>query len=180
MNQVNKPNKPNKPDKPYDNGWKRLLDVCAQDLLSWIAGDVVFTGRRSEEFESTKIDADLMLEVMQQDQKVMIHIEAQSTPDTNMAQRLLVYNALAHRRYKCPVMSYVIYLRKGGERPSSPLLWFSPEGQEVLRFHYRDIELPDYTPEALFATGLRGVYPLIPFSAGGARKEVIEEIMCAA
>ena len=44
MNKPNKSNQPDKPDKPYDNGWKRLLDICAQDLLDWIAGKVVFKG----------------------------------------------------------------------------------------------------------------------------------------
>jgi len=110
----------------------------------------------------------------------LYHLEIQSGPDADMAQRLLEYNVLAYRRYQCPVSSYVIYLRKGGERPQPPLVRTLPDGKEILRFDYIDIELPDYIPEDLFATGLRGLFPLIPFSAGGARKEVIEEIMCAA
>jgi len=162
---------------PYDNGWKRLLDICTQDLLSWIAGDVVFAGRRSEEFESVKIDADLMLEASHGDQKVFMHIEAQSTPDDDMAQRLLEYNALAYRRYQCPIMSYVIYLRKGGKRPKPPLIRLSPAGKELLRFHYEVIELEDYAAKELFATGLRGILPLVPFSHDGKRREVIEEII---
>jgi len=174
---VNKPNKSDMPDKPYDTGWKRLLDICAQDLLDWIARKVVFAGRRSEEFQTEKMHADLMLEGIYEDQRVLVHIEAQSTPDTAMAQRLLEYNVLAHRRYKCPVMSYVVYLKKGGERPPSPLQWHSPDGREILRFYYEDIELPDYAPEALFATELRGILPLIPFAAEGARREVVEQII---
>jgi len=175
--QINKPNQSDNPDKPYDQGWKRLLDICAQDLLDWIARKVVFAGRRAEEFQSEKVGADLMLEGIYEDQRVLIHIEAQSTPDTTMAQRLLIYNVLARRRYKCPVLSYVIYLRKGGERPAPPLEWFLPDGREILRFHYEDIELPNYAPEALFATGLKGVLPLIPFAADGARREVVEQII---
>jgi hypothetical protein len=39
---LNKPDKQDMPDKPYDTGWKSLLDLCAQDLLDWIVGKVVF------------------------------------------------------------------------------------------------------------------------------------------
>src|SRR5436305_8692921 len=163
--------------KPYDSGVKRLLTHCMQDFLDWFATGALATGNRSKEFESVSIYADESHEAMVDDELVLYHLEIQSGPDSDMAQRLLEYNVLAYRRYKCPVSSYVIYLRKGGERPQPPLVRMLPDGREILRFAYTDIELPCYTPGEIFATGLRGLFPLIPFSTDGARREVIEDII---
>lgn len=119
-----------------------------------------------------------MIEALQDNQTVLIHIEAQSKPDNNMAQRLLEYNVLAYRRYKCPIMSYVIYLRKAGKkRPPPTLVRVAPDGQEILRFTYREIELAKIAYEELFETGLKGLLPLVPLSLGGARKEIVEEVI---
>jgi hypothetical protein len=164
-------------DKSYDDGLDRLLDVCAQDLLDWIAGKVVFVGRRTEEFECEKIEAGIVLEGVGEDYRVLLHIAAQGTPDTTMAENVLMYNVLVGGQYDCPVMSYVLYLKKGEEHTSSPLQWFLPDGSEVLSFYYEERVLSDYSSDTLFATGLKGILPLIPFTADGARREVVEEII---
>src|SRR5258708_33728208 len=129
------PNQPEKQANPYDNGFKRLMRICIQDLLTWFAKDAIWTGNRSKEFQSVTIDADEMHEIIQCGQTALCHIEAQSGPDADMEQRLLEYSVLAHRYYPLPIESHVIYLRDVGSPPESPLIWLSADGNEILRFH---------------------------------------------
>jgi predicted transposase YdaD len=164
-------------DKPYDNGAKRLLALCAQDFFDWLLAGALFTGTSSEAFQSLTIQADAMQEALLNDRPIIVHFEMQSGPDPDMAQRLLEYHVLAYRRYQRPVTSYVIYLRKGGALPHSPLIRSMPDGQEILRFHYQVMALWDLESEDLLELGLRGLYPLVPFTRGGARRERVEEII---
>ena len=165
------------PEKPYDNGVKRLLDLCAQDFLDWLAPGAVFTGRRSEAFQSLAIEADAIHEMQRDDQLELAHLEIQSTADANIEQRLLEYNILAFRRYQCFVNSYVIFLREGGENLKPPLVRKRTDGCEGLRFLYEVIIMRHLTPEQVLETAPRGVWALLPFARGGAQREVVEEVM---
>ena len=137
----------------------------------------MFTKQGIGEFKSVTIDADAMQFCTINDFPVVIHLEIQSGEDRNMEQRLLEYNTLAYRYFRSPVLSYVVYLRAGGRRPKSPLVRLSPDGQEILRFHYEYIELADMPYDDLFAKNLRGLLPLVPFSKDGASREVVEQII---
>ncbi len=130
-------------DKPWDNGAKRLLDEAAQDFLDWVLQGAFFTGQRSQEFESRPLDADAMQEIIFQDRRMLFHVEFQSGPDPEMELRLLEYCVLAYRRYQCPVYSIVVYLQKGGKIAISPFVMVLPDGEEILRFHFRVINIYD-------------------------------------
>jgi hypothetical protein len=52
-----------------------------------------------------------------------------------------------------------------------------PDGEEILRFHYKVILLWKIPYEDLLNTGLRGLYPFVPLARGGAKRKVIEEII---
>lgn len=97
------------------------MSICAQDFLDWLAPGSFFTGKLSEKFESISIEADAIHETILCDELSLVHMEFQSGPDPNMAQRLLEYLILAFRRYKCPVTSYILYL-KDCDPPTPPLL----------------------------------------------------------
>lgn len=159
---------------PYDNGSKRLLDLCTQEFLTWLTRGALFTGRRSEEFQSVKIEADAMMEALLDDVPALVHVEVQSGPDPDMAQRMLEYAVMAYRRYQCPILSYVIYLRGGGEFLEPPLVRMTHDGKELLRFHYEVIVLRERPYEELLKHGL---YPLALFALNGSRREVVEEIL---
>src|SRR6266568_9150719 len=126
------------PKKPYDNGSKRLLSVCAQDLLDWLAPGARFTGQFSEQFQSAELEADAMIETLCNDEREFVHFEFQSGPDSDMAQRMLEYAVLAYGRYRCSVRSYVLYLRKSGTPPATPLI-----REQFLWFRYRVIQVCD-------------------------------------
>src|SRR5579884_1249644 len=163
-------------DKPYDSGSKRLLNTCAQNLLNWIASGALFSGRFSEEFQSLKIDADSMIEATWHGKQSVVLVEFQSNPDSDMAQRLAEYSIMAYRRYECPIVAYVIYLKKGkGKLPQPPLIRLHPNDiEELHRFQYKAIFLWKIPYKELIEMGL---YPLAPLAKGGAKREVIEEII---
>jgi flagellar biosynthesis/type III secretory pathway protein FliH len=71
----------------------------------------------------------------------------------------------------------LIYLRDVGEVPESPLRWELPNGYEVLRFHYRCIELAKIPIEEFRKLRLVGLSPLLLLTRGGAKREVVEEII---
>src|SRR5437762_4520670 len=110
------------PNKPFDNGSKRLVAICAQDLLDWLAPGARFTGQFSEQFQSAEIEADAMMETYNNNEREFVHFEFQSSYDANMSRRMLKYAVLAHDRYECPIRSYVLYLRRSGTPPETPLI----------------------------------------------------------
>lgn len=164
-------------DQPYDNGVKRLLTRCAQDFLDWLMQGAVYTGRRSERFQSISIEADHFHEVRLLDESELVHLEFQSTPDDEMVKRLLQYNLLAYCRYGYTVNSYVIYLRKGGEDLHPPLIVRSASGKEIWRFHYEVIIMRDMTAQEVLDCPFRGIWTLAPFTKDGARREVVEKVI---
>ncbi len=100
-----------------------------------------------------------------------------STDDAEMAQRLLEYNILATREHGRKVLSCVIYLRPDKTIVESPLIWALPNAQEVLRFHFLVIKLWEILAENILRTGLVGLLPLLPLTKGGARHEVVDEMV---
>jgi len=163
-------------ETPYDNGTRRLMGICAQDLVEWLLPGAFCTGKLSEKFESFDIEADAMQETLFYDKLALVHVEFQSGPDTGMAQRLLEYLVMAYRRYKCPVISYVVYLKKCA-LPKPPLVLTLPNGEECLRLNYKVIALPQTLYEELLAKGIKGLLPLVPLAHNGARRDVIEELI---
>ncbi len=71
------------------------MSICAQDFLDWLAPGSFFTGKLSEKFESISIEADAIHETILCDELSLVHMEFQSGPDPDMAQRLLEYLILA-------------------------------------------------------------------------------------
>jgi predicted transposase YdaD len=74
-------------------------------------------------------------------------------------------------------ISGLIYLKKGGPVATSPLIRTLPDGEEFLRFRFHVIQLWDIPYEELMAKELPGLLPLVPLAKGGAKREVIEEII---
>lgn len=165
-------------DKPYDSGSKRLLERFAQDFMDWLAPGAVYTGKRSEAFQSEAIDADIIHEAHRDGQLELVHVEIQSGPDANMEQRLLEYNVKAFRRYQCFVDSYVIFLRGGGGNLKPPLVRTRADGRRIgLMFFYEVILMREIPHEKLLVQAPKGIWPFIPFSKGGAQLAVVEQII---
>ncbi len=164
--------------KPYDDAMKRLVGGNPQDLVSWILPGAQYGQQLPFELSVENIYADGLLQVSLDGKEFLAHFEFQSSYDRHIGERLLEYNVLASRQYDyLPVYSCVIYLKNQSDVPISPLIRGLPNGEEVVRFHYRSIELGKIIAGELLQTGLVGLLPLLPLTKDGARREVVEEMI---
>src|SRR6266581_9645821 len=164
--------------KPYDDAMKKLVGGNPQDLVSWVIPGAQFGKQLPFELSVENIYADGLLQVSLDGKEFLAHIEFQSSYDGHIGERLLEYNVLASRQYHyIPVYSCVIYLKNHSSVPHSPFLRELPNGEEVVRFHYRSIELGKLVAGELLQTGLVGLLPLLPLTKDGARREVVEEMI---
>src|SRR5713226_1073913 len=161
----------------WDDGLKMLINDNAQDFVAWLFKGAKVTGKMLTEFKKRTIDADALVEAIEDDKLFLAHFEFQSTNDPNIAERLLEYNFEARRIHKLPVYSCVIYLKSDGDVPKPPLVWRTPGSREILRFHYLSIELGELSAEEIRQTGRVGLLPLLILTKDGARHEVVEEVI---
>jgi hypothetical protein len=162
--------------KPWDDTMKRLIRAHPQHFVSWVLKGAIFKSALSIELKNWTREADFLLDVIQNDQQMLIHMEFQSREDEDMAQRLLEYNVLATREHGRPVLSCLIYLRKDSKIAESPLIWELPNGEKILYFHFIVIKLWEITAEELIQTNLTGLLPLVPLTKDDGQYEVIDEV----
>lgn len=164
--------------KPYDDALKKLVMGSPQDIVLWVLPGVQFGKQLPHELSVENIYADGLLHVTLDEKEFLLHLEFQSSNDVYIGERLLEYNVLASRQYNyLPVYSCVVYLKNHGDVPKSPFIRELPTGEEVVRFHYRSIELGKLASEELVQTGLVGLLPLLPLTRDGARREVVEQMI---
>ncbi|HZO75500.1 MAG TPA: hypothetical protein VFB60_25070 [Ktedonobacteraceae bacterium] len=156
---------------------KRLISAHPQHFVSWLLKDAHFQQLLPQELKNKTREADVMFQVLLNEAEMLLPLEFQSRDDSNMALRLLEYNVLAVSEYKRPVLSCVLYLRKGHMVAESPLQWQLPNGQTVLTFTFLVVKLWEVAAEDITQTGLVGLLPLLPLTRDGGRHEVIEEMI---
>jgi hypothetical protein len=162
--------------KPWDDTMKRLIRAHPQHFVSWVLKGAIFKAALSIELKNWTRETDFLLDVIQNEGQMLVHMEFQSREDEDMAQRLLEYNVLATREHGRPVLSCLIYLRKDSRIAESPLIWQLPDGQKVLYFHFIVIKLWEIRAEELIQTDLTGLLPLVPLTKDGGQYEVIDKI----
>ena len=163
--------------KTWDDTMKRLVRANPQDFVSWFLERAQFKDMLSVELKNRTIESDLLLLVDLDGEEVLLHLEFQSTKDEDMPLRLLEYNVLTTRQHARRVYSCVLYLRKDGVVPESPLVWRMPDGNEILRFHFEVIKLWEMTADSLIKTRFVGLFPLLPLTKDGKRHEVVDEMV---
>ena len=150
-------------NKPFDSAIKELIELQPEDWL-------VFTGLPRQ--PATVIDADLATVLLEADKIIrvegarpfLLHIEAQTTYDADMGERMLQYNFLLQRRHGLPVISLLILLRPeaDGEEMTGVVRHEFSVGTVYHEFSYRVIRVWEHTAEELIAGGiaLSAVAPL--------------------
>ncbi len=162
---------------PYDDNVKKLVDANPQDFVLLVLGRGQFEFALPHELKSVHLHADALFRVLLDGILMLLHIEFQSGYDPIMQERLLEYNTLASREHGyLPVCSCVIHLKKDSSIPKSPFIRKLPTGEEIVRFHYKSIELWNMSSDELLQTGLVGLLPLVPLTQGGTQQEVVEEM----
>jgi hypothetical protein len=91
----------------------------------------------------------------------LLHLEAQSSWDGGLPDRLLTYNVLLHDRYGGPVHSVALLLRRDANSPhlTGTLTRADAAGREYLRFGYVVVRVWELPADPVLAGGL-GVAPI--------------------
>ena len=160
----------------WDDTMKRLIRAYPQHFVSWVLKGAIFKAALSIELKNWTREADFLLDVIQNERQMLVHMEFQSREDEDMAQQLLEYNVLATREHARPVLSCLIYLRKDSKIAESPLVWELPNGEKILYFHFIVIKLWEITAEELIQTDLTGLLPLVPLTKDGDQYGVIDAV----
>ena len=163
---------------PFDNAAKRLLREKPQHFVSWLVAGGVFRRILPNELKSRNIFADGLFSIVVNEQPALLHIEFQTRNHETVPKRLLEYNVLASSENEwLPVYTCVIYLRKDGRVPESPLIRMLPSGEEGHRFYYQVVEVAKISAKQLLQRSLLGLLPLLPLTASGAEPEVMQEMV---
>jgi predicted transposase YdaD len=139
----------------YDTVTRILLEHCAQDWLTALAPQLHLT----PPIESEKLDSSLAtiqrfpdrLFRLQHPQTHLLHLEIQSSWESDLPQRMLEYNVFLRGQRRLPVRSVVLLLHRRVEPPASCglLEYRDIQGQVYLRFEYDVVRVWELPGEAL-------------------------------
>ncbi len=160
----------------WDSNFKQLVTANPQAFADWLLEGAQVVRELSEHLNRT-LDIDMLYETILDEENVGLHIEFQRYRDKDMARRLAEYNVFSSCKFDIPVVSFVIYLKRGGTIIESPLVRRLRRGRQIYRIDFIVIKLWEIPTEQLRQTGLIGLLPLLPLTKDGANQEVVEEVI---
>src|SRR5579871_1285931 len=150
--------------KPFDATTKRLLEAGPTTWLEYIGLPGTDIELINIDLTTILADADKAL-LVKQPVPYLAHLEFQASHKTDMDERMLEYGVLFYRRYKLPVQSVVILLRReAGGSGVTGMAGFQSPGGGSLDFRYQIVRVWERPVEELLAGGL-ATLPLSPISA---------------
>lgn len=158
----------------WDSNLKRLVQENPQEFVSWLVEGAVVIRDLSVEL-NREIHVDILYEAELDGEKIVVHIEFQRYEDEDMSWRVLEYNVFATCKYKCPVHSFVLYLKKEGKIAESPLVVKLSYGPEIWRFNFTNVKLWEVPTERLRQMKSVGVLPLLALTREGGQRSVLNE-----
>ncbi len=161
--------------KPFDATVKDLIAEFPADWLSALGVPVMDPVEvLSPELSTVTAAADALLRVGD----MVVHIDAESGPDPDLAVRLGLYNLLAHRHTGLPVHTVALFLRpKTGVSGRHSGFGYSPRPEGELTFRYEMLRVWEVPAEDLMRGGI-GTTPLATIARpprGRRRTDVIPE-----
>lgn len=163
----------------WENSMRKLVHANPQAfidlMLQGSQQQIRFTGNQQpEKLKNWQLEVDKLLGVEVDGQESLIHFEIETYYDSGMPERLLRYNVLARSELKHPVFSCVVHLLSDGKMKPPPLHWTEPIEGDVLKFHYRVIEVGDFLAEDILRRGEVALLALLPLTQGGATRKNVE------
>lgn len=153
----------------YDITLKYLSDKFPEHFAKLIfdefEGDVQ---PLDKELLSSKREGDYLVEIKDSNiesggSKFILHIEFQSSHDTNMPWRMLSYYVRIYEKYKLPVYQVVVYLNPD-DRGRNVVDSFetSMNGKRIIRFNYEVLKVWEIDLNMIVDNDLYGLFPIIP------------------
>jgi predicted transposase YdaD len=162
---------------PHDDSFKTLVRDDPLAFIHLVFPKAQLVRQLREKLKEWKLEVDALFEILLENgEPMLVHIEFQTYNDPEMPKRLLRYNILTWSEYNIPVYSCVIHVLRDGKLPTSPFRLKVGTGKQVIQFDFDVIELGELSPEEILQTGQANLFPLLPFTRGGARREVVETV----
>ena len=165
-----------KQNKPYDDAFKLLAEGDAEALLL-LLGEI----KLGEPVEITPLHSELRISTKLPDQayKVVtasgariVHIEAQSSYDHLMPERMADYGAREWMKYRLPVTCYVLLLTDR-QLPRNPVTTGRIDAGDVqITVRFRLVRLSQISAAQMLKTQREHLLPFVPLMQGG-QKELI-------
>ena len=163
--------------KPYDAALKDLIAAFPADWLDALG--LPATGPvevLSADLSTVTAAADILLGTGD----AVVHIDAQSGPDPDLANRLLLYNVLARRKAGLPVHSVAVLLRSEANIPAGANeVRYSAHPAGELTFRFEVMRLWQTPMSELMARGV-GLLPLAVLGkmpAGQTRRQALPGVL---
>ncbi|MGH2516936.1 MAG: hypothetical protein ACRDHP_14890 [Ktedonobacterales bacterium] len=158
-----------------DQGIKRLIQTHPRDILSFAVPEAEYLGTLPiDPAAERQIVLDTLLRVRIDGKECAVDIEAEAQPHKEAAQRLYEYGSRVHTTTGLPVISVVLWLNRGGKRPTSPYR-VTVGKRRIVDWYFDGIALFDIPAQTLLNGGFIGLLPLVPFCRDGGTLEAIEQ-----
>lgn len=160
-----------KQHKPYDDAFKLLAEQDAEALLL-LLGEI----KPGEPVKITPIGRELRAATRLPDQayKVVtatgariVHIEAQTSYDQLMPERMADYGVREWLQYRLPVTCYVLLLTDRGLPERAPRVGRIEAGDVQITVRYRLIRLSQISATRMLAWQRNNLLPFVPLMRGG-------------
>jgi len=147
----------------YDLIIKALAERYMGHIASFVRGIEVAVEQiqvTDKEAVAVQRTSDALVKIQEDGYEYLMLVEFQARPDRKMAERLLEYTAMHHRRHEKPVYPVVINLTGKGRQAEQ----YKMDCLEltVVDFNYRMINLEDITGRDFLYQGPVGLLPLVP------------------
>ncbi|WP_439625584.1 hypothetical protein [Gemmata sp.] len=148
--------------KPFDATLKDLIASHPEDWLAQLGVPITEPPEvLSADFSTVTAAADTLLRVG----NLVVHIDVESGPDDSLAERMLLYNVLAHHHTGLPVRTIAVLLRSNAQRASLT----DRVAYERLSFVFDIVRVWELPSEDLLRAGI-GLMPLALLGKPGAGK----------
>ncbi len=161
----------------WDDAMKILVGSDPQTFVSWLLPGAQFLGLLDKELKTRTIYADLLFTTLWGGKEIVLHVEFQSTADSEMSERVWKYNVQTHLLADRPVRSVVIYLVKGGKVAEPVWREVFSDGHVNHTFNYIVIKLWELEAETFQQPGMEGLLPLLPLTRRGKQRVVVQDMV---
>src|SRR5712691_6028828 len=124
--------------QPYDNALKALMGDHAAEIIPQLVPEAEVIREQNNEVSRENLRADLVYLVHYKGKSHILNMELQTSSDSEMAHRMLLYHVELYLLYRLPVISVVLYLFETNV-PKSPFR--ESEEEELLTLHYQVLAL---------------------------------------
>ena len=152
------------PSQQFDTTFKDWIRKVAPHVLPLFLPGATYEETLDIEIIKPTMRADKVFSVLYRGKRYIFHIEFESSTDTYLASRLLIYNAVLYHDHHLPVISMIVYPFET-KMAESPLV-VSDGKKDILTFHFLMLALFKEKAERYVNEHLVSMYPLLPTMQG--------------